>query len=62
MGENDCRTIDQPPFYGSYACQAGCLTSLAHIKCVGPAGVAVTVDRYSRYIKTPKKQGCYIKG
>jgi hypothetical protein len=41
---------------------ACCLTSLAHMQCVGPAGIAVTGDRYSRYIKITQNTACYTKG
>ena len=62
IGENGCKTNGQRPSHGSCACLACCLTSLEHMQCVGPPGLAVTGDAYSRYRKSPLLVGSSTKG
>ena len=62
MGENGGRTTGQLLSHGPCACLAWCLMSLAHIQCVGTAGLAVSDDGNGRCRKTLEFQGKYSKG
>ena len=62
MGENGGRTTGQLQSHDPCACLAWCLMSLAHIQCVGTAGLAVSDDGNGRCRKTLEFQGCYTKG
>ena len=61
MGENGGRTTGQLLSHGPCACLAWCLMSLAHIQCVGTAGLAVSDDGNGRCRKTLEFQGKYSK-
>ena len=60
MGENGGRTTGQLLSHGPCACLAWCLMSLAHIQCVGTAGLAVSDDGNGRCRKTLEFQGKYF--
>ena len=61
MGENGGRTTGQLLSHGPCACLAWCLMSLAHIQCVGTAGLAVSDDGNGRCRKTLDSRAVTLK-